>query len=76
MMTNTAKHKTAKQMWNAALAMSPSYLIDKFLDWVEELSIAKTPAQVNGLAYAVPASAQVSGCPQSVPSHTGAELLS
>lgn len=41
--------KTASQMWIAALATRPDYLIDKFLDWVEELSITTGPVQVNGL---------------------------
>lgn len=42
--------KTAEQIWNAALAMSPGYLIDRFLDWMEELSITMVPAQADRLA--------------------------
>ena len=43
--------KTAEQMWGAALLMlSPGCLIDKFLDWLEELRGAMVPAQIDGLA--------------------------
>jgi hypothetical protein len=41
--------KTAEQMWGVALAMSPGNLIDKFLDWLEELSGTLLPAHVEGL---------------------------
>jgi hypothetical protein len=42
--------KTAEQMWGAALLMlNPECLIDKFLDWIEELSGAMLPAQVEAL---------------------------
>jgi hypothetical protein len=41
--------KTAERMWGAALLMSPGYLIDKFLDWIEELSEAMVPARVEEL---------------------------
>lgn len=41
--------KTAEQMWGAALSMSPGSLVDKFLDWVEELSGTMFPARVEGL---------------------------
>ncbi len=41
--------RTAVQMWRAALATSPGYLIDKFLDWIEHLSNTMLPAQANGL---------------------------
>jgi hypothetical protein len=37
--------KTAKRVWGTALSMRPGSLIDKFLDWVEELSGAIVPAQ-------------------------------
>ena len=37
------------QILGAALSMSPSYLIDKFLDWIEELSGTMVPAQVEVL---------------------------
>ncbi len=33
--------QTAKRMWDAGLAtLSPSHLIDRFLDWVEQLGEA------------------------------------
>jgi hypothetical protein len=38
--------KTAQQIWDAALAMSPGNLIDKFLDWVDELGGMMLPARV------------------------------
>jgi hypothetical protein len=47
MMTEIAK--TAKQICAAALATSPGYLIDKFLDWIEQLSVTMVPAQMDGL---------------------------
>jgi hypothetical protein len=37
-------------MWSAALAMRPGYLIDKFLDWIEELSNTMVAAQADTLA--------------------------
>ena len=42
--------KTAVQVWDAALAMSPGDLIDKFLDWVEELSNTMVVARSDALA--------------------------
>lgn len=43
--------KTAEQMWGATLFMlSPGCLIDKFLDWLEELSGAMVPTHIDGLA--------------------------
>jgi hypothetical protein len=42
--------KAAEQIRRAALATSSRYLIDKFLDWIEQLSIVMAPAQVNRLA--------------------------
>lgn len=42
--------KTAVQMWDAALARSPGYLIDKLLDWIEELSNTVVVAQPDSLA--------------------------
>ena len=42
--------KTAMRMWSAALAMRPGYLIDEFLDWMEETSSAIVSAQVRELA--------------------------
>ncbi|HLG80345.1 MAG TPA: hypothetical protein VKY22_04970 [Bradyrhizobium sp.] len=41
--------KTAVQMWDAARATSAGHLIDKFLDWIEQLSITMMPAQPDGL---------------------------
>ena len=49
MMIKTAL-QTAQQMWRTALATRPDYLIDKFLDWMEDLSITMMPVQMNGLA--------------------------
>jgi hypothetical protein len=37
--------KTAVQVWDAALATRPGHLIDKFLDWIEELSNTMVAAQ-------------------------------
>ena len=34
----------------AALSMSPEHLIDKFLDWLEELRGAMALAEIDGLA--------------------------
>jgi hypothetical protein len=42
----------AEQMRDAAVALSAGYLIDKFLDWLEELSVALVPAHVGELARA------------------------
>jgi hypothetical protein len=42
--------KTAMQMRDAALATRPGYLIDKFLDWVEQLSSTIPSAQLDRLA--------------------------
>ena len=42
--------KLAEQMRDAAVTLSAGYLIDKFLDWLEELSVAMVPAQVGGFA--------------------------
>lgn len=42
----------ADQIRGAALLMlNPGYAIDKFLDWIEELSGALAPVQVDGLVY-------------------------
>ena len=39
--------KTAERIWGAALLMlNPGELVDKFLDWVEDLSATMVPAQV------------------------------
>jgi hypothetical protein len=42
--------RAAEQIRRAVLAMSPRYLIDRFLNWTEQLSIMMAPAQVNRLA--------------------------
>jgi hypothetical protein len=40
--------KTAEQIWGTALSMlSPGCLIDKFLDWVDELRCTMVPARVD-----------------------------
>ena len=44
--------KLTTRMWGTALAMSPGNLIDKFLDWIEELSGTLLPAHVEGLVQA------------------------
>ena len=41
--------KTAERVWGAAFSMSPVRLIDKFLDWIEQLSEAMVPAQAEEL---------------------------
>jgi hypothetical protein len=41
--------KTAVRIWHAAHATRPGHLIDKFLDWIEVLSVTMPPAQVDGL---------------------------
>ena len=38
------------QIWRTALATRPGHLIDKFLDWMEELSITMMPVEMNELA--------------------------
>ena len=47
----------AVQRWGAALlALSPGCLIDRFLDWIEDLSAVMMPVQVEALAVSkVPA---------------------
>jgi hypothetical protein len=45
--------KLTMRMWGAALLMRPGTLIDKFLDQLEELSVAMVPAPTDGLACAV-----------------------
>jgi hypothetical protein len=42
-------NQTVEQMWGAArLVLSPGHLIDKFLDWIEELSGASATAAAQG----------------------------
>jgi hypothetical protein len=43
-------NQLAERMWGAALLMSPEYLIDKFLDWLEELRGALKLTEIDGLA--------------------------
>src|SRR5439155_6824967 len=39
----------AERMWVAALSMSPGHLVDKFLDWLEELRGAMALAEIDRL---------------------------
>jgi len=43
-------NQLAERMWGAALSMSPEYLVDKFLDWLEKLRDAMELAEINRLA--------------------------
>jgi hypothetical protein len=43
-------NQLAERMWVAALSMSPGHLVDKFLDWLEELSGAMAFAEIDKLA--------------------------
>lgn len=45
-------NQTAKRMWDAGLStLSPGCLIDRFLDWVEQLGNAMmVPAQADNLS--------------------------
>ena len=43
-------NQLAERMWVAALSMSPGHLVDKFLDWLEELRGAMALAEINSLA--------------------------
>ena len=45
-------NQLAERMGIAALSMSPSYLMDKFLDWLEELRGAMALDEINALARA------------------------
>ena len=40
----------AQRMRGAALSMSPEHLVDKFLDWLEELRGALALAEIDRLA--------------------------
>jgi hypothetical protein len=42
-------NQLAERMRVAALSMSPAHLIDKLLDWLEELRGAMALAEINGL---------------------------
>ena len=43
-------NQLAERMWVVALSMSPGHLVDKFLDWLEELRGAMGLAEIDGLA--------------------------
>ena len=43
-------NQLAERMWVAALSMSPEHLVDKFLDWLDELRVAMALAEIDGLA--------------------------
>ncbi len=43
-------NQLAERMRVAALSMSPGHLIDKFLDWLEELRVAMALVEIDGLA--------------------------
>ena len=43
-------NQLAERMRIAALSMSPERLVDKFLDWLEELRGAMALAEINSLA--------------------------
>ena len=43
-------NQLAERVWVAALSMSPGHLVDKFLDWLEELRGAMALAETDGLA--------------------------
>ena len=43
-------NQLAERMRGAALSMSPEHVVDKFLDWLEELRGAMALAEMDGLA--------------------------
>jgi hypothetical protein len=43
-------NQLAERMRVAALSMSPQHLVDKFLDWLDELRGAMALAEINSLA--------------------------
>ncbi|WP_156908863.1 hypothetical protein [Bradyrhizobium murdochi] len=43
-------NQLAERMRGAALSMSPEHLVDKFLDWLEELRGALALAEIDRLA--------------------------
>jgi hypothetical protein len=43
-------NQLAVRMWDAALSMSPGHLVDKFMDWLEELRGAMALAETDRLA--------------------------
>ena len=43
-------NRLAERMRVAALSMSPEHLMDRFLDWLDELRGAMALAEIDGLA--------------------------
>ena len=43
-------NQLAERMRVAALSMSPEHLVDKFLDWLEELRSAMALAEIDSVA--------------------------
>jgi len=43
-------NQLAERMWDTALSMSPGHLVDKFLDWLDELRGAMALVETDGLA--------------------------
>ncbi|UPJ50364.1 hypothetical protein IVB30_02725 [Bradyrhizobium sp. 200] len=43
-------NQLTERMRSAGLSMSPEYLVDKFLDWLEELRGALELVEIDGLA--------------------------
>ena len=43
-------NQLTERMRVAAFSMRPAHLIDKFLDWLEELRSAMAPAEIDRLA--------------------------
>ncbi len=43
-------NQLAEWMWGAALSMSPENLVDKLLDWLEELRGAMALVEIDGSA--------------------------
>jgi hypothetical protein len=43
-------YQLAERMWDAARSMSPGHIVDKFLDWLDELRGAMALVETDGLA--------------------------
>ena len=43
-------NQLAERMWVAALSMSPGHMVDKFLNWLEQLRGAMALAEIDRLA--------------------------
>ena len=43
-------NQLAERVWVAALSMSPGHLVDKFLDWLEDLRGAMALVEIDRLA--------------------------